>query len=156
MGSWRLSGRVQLAAHSPFPEESNFPLGGGRWAVAAAAAFSLKERRPAPKDEPHPHSRGAKAAYVHYIRSEGRRCVRAPGITDIRLGHGRNKPICIICPAGINSPLKVATNEVIHWMNAAPERGRRVCSSVQEVAPLLLWVLVRAHTASGSYAKIEI
>ena len=49
-------------------------------------------------------------------------------ITDIRLGHERNKPICIICPAGINSPLKVATNEVIHWMNV---RGG---SAVAEVA----------------------
>lgn len=42
-------------------------------------------------------------------------------ITNIRLGHERNKPICIICPAGINSPLTVATNEVIHWMNVEGE-----------------------------------
>jgi len=52
---------------------------------------------------------------------EGRVC---RSITDIRLGHERNKPICIICPAGINSPLKVATNEVIHWMNVGVEGER--------------------------------
>lgn len=40
------------------------------------------------------------------------------------MGHERNKPICIICPAGINSPLKVATNEVIHWMNVGVEEER--------------------------------
>lgn len=45
-------------------------------------------------------------------------------ITDIRLGHERNKPICIICPVGINSPLKVATNEVIHWMNVGGRETR--------------------------------
>lgn len=48
-------------------------------------------------------------------------CSGYRSITDIRLGHERNKPICIICPAGINSPLKVATNEVIHWMNVGVE-----------------------------------
>lgn len=48
-------------------------------------------------------------------------CSGYRSITDIRLGHERNKPICIICPAGINSPLKVATNEVIHWMNVEVE-----------------------------------
>lgn len=48
-------------------------------------------------------------------------CSEYRSITDIRLGHERNKPICIICPAGINSPLKVATNEVIHWMNVGVE-----------------------------------
>lgn len=56
-------------------------------------------------------------------------CSGYRSITDIRLGHERNKPICIICPAGINSPLKVATNEVIHWMNVGvegeSERGRK-------------------------------
>lgn len=53
-------------------------------------------------------------------------CSGYRSITDIRLGHERNKPICIICPAGINSPLKVATNEVIHWMNVEVEgeKGR--------------------------------
>lgn len=51
-------------------------------------------------------------------------CSGYRSITDIRLGHERNKPICIICPAGINSPLKVATNEVIHWMNVGVEGGR--------------------------------
>jgi len=62
-------------------------------------------------------------------------CSGYRSITDIRLGHERNKPICIICPAGINSPLKVATNEVIHWMNVGvegeKEREReRVCVCV--------------------------
>lgn len=54
-------------------------------------------------------------------------CSGYRSITDIRLGHERNKPICIICPAGINSPLKVATNEVIHWMNVEVEgrKGKR-------------------------------
>lgn len=52
-------------------------------------------------------------------------CSGYRSITDIRLGHERNKPICIICPAGINSPLKVATNEVIHWMNVGVRRGER-------------------------------
>lgn len=56
---------------------------------------------------------------------EGRVCSGYRSITDIRLGHERNKPICIICPAGINSPLKVATNEVIHWMNVGDRRGER-------------------------------
>lgn len=51
-------------------------------------------------------------------------CSGYRSITDIRLGHERNKPICIICPAGINSPLKVATNEVIHWMNVGVEREK--------------------------------
>lgn len=54
----------------------------------------------------------------------GRVCSGYRSITDIRLGHERNKPICIICPAGINSPLKVATNEVIHWMNVGVEGER--------------------------------
>lgn len=52
-------------------------------------------------------------------------CSGYRSITDIRLGHERNKPICIICPAGINSPLKVATNEVIHWMNVGGLKGRK-------------------------------
>lgn len=65
-------------------------------------------------------------------------CSGYRSITDIRLGHERNKPICIICPAGINSPLKVATNEVIHWMNVGVEEeeerggGRKGEKSAQE------------------------
>jgi len=64
-------------------------------------------------------------------------CSGYRSITDIRLGHERNKPICIICPAGINSPLKVATNEVIHWMNVGVKgrkrgRGRKEEKAAQD------------------------
>lgn len=51
------------------------------------------------------------------VKAEAEEKLSYTGITDIRLVRACNKPICIIFPPGINSPLKVATNEVIHWMN---------------------------------------